>query len=116
MIIDDKDTGATLYSKVTGAGIELKDTGEDWLDNINQDSLEVRENCYIENFINAKILEKRSLNLGDIANIRNELSNLYKQKGLILKKNAHFESNTFIEKKVPDKKLIGNIIKLDTLC
>ena len=27
----------------------MPDTGEDWLDNINQDSLEVRENCYIEN-------------------------------------------------------------------
>ncbi|MAQ55642.1 MAG: glutamine--tRNA ligase [Rhodospirillales bacterium] len=27
---------------------EMPDTGEDWLDNINQDSLEVRENCYIE--------------------------------------------------------------------
>ena len=38
------------------------------------------------NFINAKILEKQSLNLGDVVNIRNELSDIYKQKGLIMKK------------------------------
>ena len=40
----------------------------------------------LENFINAKILEKQSLNLGDVKDIRNELFNIYEQKGLISKK------------------------------
>ena len=40
----------------------------------------------MENFINSKILEKQSLNLGNVANIRNELSGIYKDKGLIFKK------------------------------
>ena len=44
------------------------------------------ETTVLENFINAKILEKQSLNLGDVQDIRNELFNIYKQKGLISKK------------------------------
>ena len=44
------------------------------------------ETAVLENFVNNKILEKKSLNIGNVVNIRNELSDIYKQKGLILKK------------------------------
>ena len=44
------------------------------------------ETAVLENFINDKILEKQSLSLGNVVSIRNELSNIYKQKGLILEK------------------------------
>ena len=64
--------GSTLVEKIIGSGMKYIPMGE--------------ETAILENFINAKILEKQSLNLGVIASIRNELSNLYKQKGLILKK------------------------------
>ena len=40
-----------------------------------------------ESFVNNKILEKKSLNLGDINFFRDELVNMYKQKGLIREKN-----------------------------
>jgi hypothetical protein len=44
------------------------------------------ETAVLENFFNSKILEKQSLDLGDVKSIRNELYDLYKQKGLISKK------------------------------
>ena len=44
------------------------------------------ETSVLENFLNDKILQKQSLNLGDVKTIRNELYNIYKQKGLILEK------------------------------
>ena len=40
----------------------------------------------LENYINKKILEKKSLNLGSVDIIRTELLNTYKKKGLISKK------------------------------
>jgi len=48
----------------------------------------------LEEFVTAKILKNKSLNLGDANDIRNELSNIYKQKGLISEK---FD-NTFTDK------------------
>jgi len=44
------------------------------------------ETAILENFFNNKILQKQSLDLGDVKSIRNELYDLYKQKGLISKK------------------------------
>ena len=44
------------------------------------------EVAVLENYINEKILEKKSLNLGSVDIIRTELSNTYKKKGLISKK------------------------------
>ena len=44
------------------------------------------ETAVLENFINSKILEEQSLNLGNVEDIRNEISDVYKSKGLILKK------------------------------
>ena len=35
--------------------------------------------------------------------------------GFILRRNIHFASIACMEKKVPDKKLMGTIIKLETL-
>ena len=64
--------GSTLVEKIIGSGMKFVPMGE--------------ETAVLENFINAKILEKQSLNLGNVLDVRNELSNVYKQKGLILKK------------------------------
>ena len=64
--------GSTLVEKIIGSGMKFVPMGE--------------ETAVLENFINAKILEKQSLNLGNVLDVRNELSNIYKQKGLILKK------------------------------
>ena len=44
------------------------------------------ETSVLEEFVTAKILKNKSLNLGNIGDIRNELSNIYKQKGLISEK------------------------------
>ena len=44
------------------------------------------ETAIFENFVNKKILEKQSLNLGSCLEIRKELHNLYKERGLVLKK------------------------------
>ena len=44
------------------------------------------EVAVLENYINKKILEKKSLNLGSVDIIRTELLNTYKKKGLISKK------------------------------
>ncbi len=64
--------GSTLIEKIIGSGTNFVPMGE--------------ETTVMENFINSKILEKQSLNLGDVTNIRNELSGIYKDKGLIFKK------------------------------
>ena len=64
--------GSTLIEKIIGSGIKFIPMGE--------------ETAVFENFINDKILEKKSLNLGDVAKVSNELSNIYKQRGLILEK------------------------------
>ena len=52
------------------------------------------ETGIFENFINKRILEKQSLNLGDCSEIRKELYDLYKNRGLVLKK----YNNTFTDK------------------
>jgi len=64
--------GSTLVEKIIGSGKKFVPMGE--------------ETGVLENFINAKILEKQSLNLGAVQDIRNELSDIYKQKGIISKK------------------------------
>jgi len=64
--------GSTLVEKIIGSGKKSIPMGE--------------ETSVLENFINAKILEKQSLNLGNVVSIRNELSDIYKQQGLISKK------------------------------
>jgi len=64
--------GSTLVEKIIGSGKNFVPMGE--------------ETAVLENFINSKILEKQSLNIGDVEVIRKELSDIYKQKGLIFKK------------------------------
>ena len=64
--------GSTLVEKIIGSGSKFVPMGE--------------ETAILENFFNSKILEKQSLSLGTASDVRAELSNLYKQKGLILKK------------------------------
>jgi len=64
--------GSTLVEKIIASGKKFIPTGE--------------ETAVLENFINSKILEKQSLNLGNVEDIRNEISDIYKSKGLIFKK------------------------------
>ena len=61
--------GSTLVEKIIGSGKNFIPMGE--------------ETAVLENYINFKILEKQSLNLGDV---NDEISNIYKNKGLILEK------------------------------
>ena len=62
--------GSTLVEKIIGSGSKNLPMGE--------------ETSILENFINSKISENKSLNLGKVSNIRNELSNIYRKKGLVL--------------------------------
>ena len=71
-IIGVPRSGSTLVEKIIASGKKLIPVGE--------------ETAVLENFFNNKILEKQSLDLGDVKSIRNELYDLYKQKGLISKK------------------------------
>ena len=64
--------GSTLVEKIIGSGTEFVPMGE--------------ETAVLENFINSKILQKKSLDLGNSDLIRNELINIYKNKNLIFKK------------------------------
>lgn len=64
--------GSTLIEKVVASGEKLIPTGE--------------ETTVFENFINNKIIDKNSTNLGDVKDIRKELHDLYKKKGLISEK------------------------------
>ena len=64
--------GSTLVEKIIASGKKLIPIGE--------------ETSVLENFINNKILEKQSLNLGDAHSLRNEINDIYKKKGLISKK------------------------------
>ena len=64
--------GSTLVEKIIGSGTNFLPMGE--------------ETAVLENFINDKILEKQSLNLGDATHIRNELNDIYKKRRLIFKK------------------------------
>ena len=72
--------GSTLVEKIIGSGKKYIPLGE--------------ETTVLENFINKKILDKQSLNLGSVIEIRNELYNIYKQKRLLSKKNDY----TFTDK------------------
>ena len=71
-IIGVPRSGSTLVEKIIASGKKLIPVGE--------------ETAVLENFFNNKILQKQSLDLGDVKSIRNELYDLYKQKGLISKK------------------------------
>ncbi len=64
--------GSTLVEKMIGSGKNYIPLGE--------------ETAVLENFINSRILAKKSLILGEDKSIHDELTNIYKQKGLILKK------------------------------
>ena len=64
--------GSTLIEKIIASGSKTIPAGE--------------ETGIIENFVNKKILEKQSLNLGSCLEIRQELHTIYKDRGLILKK------------------------------
>ncbi len=64
--------GSTLVEKIIASGSNPIPMGE--------------ETGIIENFVNKKILERESLNLGGCLEIRKELNALYKDRGLILKK------------------------------
>jgi len=64
--------GSTLVEKIISSGSNKIPMGE--------------ETAIFENFVNKKILEKQSLNLGSCLEIRKELYNLYKDRGLVLEK------------------------------
>ena len=67
--------GSTLLEKIIASGKKLIPMGE--------------ETSVLENFFNKKILEKQSLNLGDVKTIRNELEEIYNKNGLISKKHNY---------------------------
>tara|TARA_B100000029_G_scaffold178565_1_gene175944 strand:- start:2394 stop:4160 length:1767 start_codon:yes stop_codon:yes gene_type:complete len=94
--------GSTLVEKIIASGQDFIPIGE--------------ETSVLENYINAKILEKQSLNLGDIDQIREEVLNLYKQKGLISKKYKNIFTDKslnnffyleFIKEVYPNAKIIN---------
>ena len=63
--------GSTLVERIIGSGKKTIPIGE--------------ETTIVGHFIPSKVLEKQSLNLGNVVNLRNELTNIYKDKGLISK-------------------------------
>tara|TARA_B100001765_G_C19373753_1_gene280329 strand:- start:50 stop:739 length:690 start_codon:yes stop_codon:yes gene_type:complete len=65
-------TGTTLVERIIVSGKKFIPIGE--------------ETGIIGHYIPKKILEKQSLNLGNVDEIRNELLDIYKERGLILKK------------------------------
>jgi len=74
-IIGVPRSGSTLIEKIIASGKTHVPMGE--------------EISVFEDYITKKIMDKKSLNLGDVSTIRLELINAYKQKGLILKKNEN---------------------------
>ena len=64
--------GSTLIEKIVGSGKESIPMGE--------------EVIALEHLINTKVLEKKSLNLGDAKSFGDELVNIYKENGLINEK------------------------------
>jgi tetratricopeptide (TPR) repeat protein len=72
--------GSTLVEKIIGSGEMPVPMGE--------------ETSVLEEFVTTKIMEKKSLNLGKVSEIRNELFNKYKKRGLILDKS----NNIFTDK------------------
>ncbi|MDC1476114.1 tetratricopeptide repeat protein [Pelagibacteraceae bacterium] len=94
--------GSTLLEKIISSGKNLIPMGE--------------ETSIFENYINQKILDKKSLNLGDAQEIREELNQLYKQNDLISKKSNYtftdkslnnFFYLNFIKDIYPDAKIIN---------
>ena len=67
--------GSTLVEKIIASGEKIIHAGE--------------ETSVMENFVNQKILQKQSINLGDVDALRSELFDTYKQKGLVLEKNKN---------------------------
>jgi tetratricopeptide (TPR) repeat protein len=67
--------GSTLVEKIIGSTQQLIPMGE--------------ETAIVENFINQKILEKQSLNLGNLSDVSKELTDVYKKKGLVHKKHNY---------------------------
>tara|TARA_Y100000590_G_scaffold389572_1_gene464692 strand:+ start:1025 stop:2791 length:1767 start_codon:yes stop_codon:yes gene_type:complete len=72
--------GSTLVEKIIGSGTQFVPMGE--------------ETAVLENFVNQKILEKKSLNLGEASNIQNEITSIYKNRGLVSNKS----NNIFTDK------------------
>jgi hypothetical protein len=72
--------GSTLVEKIIGSGEMFVPMGE--------------ETLVLEEFVTTKILKEKSLNLGKVSEIRNELFNKYKKRGLISDK----FSNIFTDK------------------
>ena len=68
-------SGSTLVERIIGSGKNNIPIGE--------------ETGVIGHFIPSKVLEKKSLNLGSVDNLRSELFNIYKDKGLISKKHDY---------------------------
>jgi len=64
--------GSTLIEKIIASGKKNIPMGE--------------EVAVLENFFNKKVIEKQSLNLGNVEIIRNELYEIYKGKGLLSEK------------------------------
>jgi len=79
-IIGVPRSGSTLVEKIIGSGEMYVPMGE--------------ETSVLEEYITTKIMEKKSLNLGKVNEIENELLNNYKKNGLILEK----FNNTFTDK------------------
>tara|TARA_Y100000590_G_scaffold224009_1_gene253372 strand:+ start:5267 stop:7036 length:1770 start_codon:yes stop_codon:yes gene_type:complete len=67
--------GSTLIEKIIGSGKKLISLGE--------------ETAVFENYVNKKILEKQSLDIGNVDEVRDELHDIYLQKGLLSKKNDY---------------------------
>ena len=63
--------GSTLVEKIIGSGQKLIPLGE--------------ETLVLEDFVNAKALEKQSLNFGNVEDLRNELFFIYKKKRINIK-------------------------------
>jgi len=67
--------GSTLVEKIIASGAKIIPIGE--------------ETAILENFINKKILQKQSLNLGNLSDIRAELYKIYKERGLLSEKSKY---------------------------
>jgi len=72
-IIGVPRSGSTLIEKVIGSCKKNIPMAE--------------EASVFENFINRKVLEKKSLNLGEVKSFRDELVSIYKDRGLVQEKN-----------------------------
>ena len=71
-IIGVPRSGSTLIEKVIGSGENPIPMGE--------------ETAVLEHIVNNKVLEKKSLNLGEVKSFRDELVSIYKDRGLIQEK------------------------------